>query len=198
LDKTRLHWNQDNYDSVYAIARIAVRSNKWTDYFNPLTLANICIFKRDFPEALKHVNEYMVEQEQTGTKVTPNGMIGYIYLKNGEKEKATNHFDGYINNQLKLIEERHSEFNFWNYLNLTYVYSAMGEKEKAMENFRKAVKSKHEGYLILRPFIFKNSPIYETVLNEPEFRKFIQQKEDKYEADREKIKKLFREAGVYD
>jgi TolB-like protein/AraC-like DNA-binding protein len=196
--KTLLHWNQGNYDSAYAIARIAVRSKKWTDDFNPLTLAQICISKRDFPAALKHVGEYMDEQKQKGAKVTPSGMIGYIYLKNGEKEKATYHFDGYISNQLKLIEESHSEPNFWNYLTFTYIYSAMGEKEKAMENLRKAVKCKNAESITLNPFFYKNSPIIETVQNEPEFRKFVQQKEDKYEADRVKIKKLFREAGIYD
>jgi hypothetical protein len=39
--------------------------------------------------------------------------------------------------------------------------------------------------------------MYETIREEPEFMKFIRQNEDKYMADREKIKKLFREAGLY-
>jgi tetratricopeptide (TPR) repeat protein len=161
-------------------------------------LALICILKRDYPAALKYVEEYIGSQEEQGAKITPNGMIGFIYLKNRLNEKTAYHFEGYINNQLKLIEESRLDPDFWNYFNLTYIYSNMGEKEKAMENFRNAIYCRNAESLTLVPFFYKNSPMYETILNEPEFRKFIQQAEDKYQVEREKIKKLFRQTGIYD
>jgi len=189
-----------NYDSAYTIAQIAVRSKKWEDTFNPLFLANLRMFKNDYPTALKHVEEYIGSQEKQGEKITPNGMIGFIYMKNGLKEKAAFHFDGNIQNQLKLLEETQPDTRFWNYFNLMHIYSAKGEKEKALENFRKAVKCKEpeSAYFYVNTLInFKYSPMYETIREEPEFMKFIRLKEDKYMADREKIKKLFREAGLY-
>jgi tetratricopeptide (TPR) repeat protein len=157
------------------------------------------MFKNDYLAALKHVEEYIGPKEKQGEKVTPDGLIGFIYLKNGQKEKAAYHFDWYISNQLKLIEESQPNPGFWNYFRLMYIYSAKGEKEKALENFRKAVKCKDAESVAFNVnilFYCKYSPMYETIREEPEFMKFIRQKEDNYMTDREKIKKLFREAGV--
>ena len=149
---------------------------------------------------MKHVEEYIKSQEKQGSKIIPSGLIGFIYLKNGQKEKAVYHFKNSVDRQQKVIQEGPKYPVLYDYLHIAGIYSVMGEKELAMENLRKAAGCKEAENLPLafRLIFYKNDPLWDTIRNEPEFKELFQNMEEKYLADREKIKKLFREAGLYD
>ncbi|MBE0675678.1 MAG: hypothetical protein IH591_13535 [Bacteroidales bacterium] len=179
----------------------------WERDFNSLNLANICLYLRDYKTALQYVEEYIEMQEQQGNKINPSDIIGYVYLKNGLKENSVYHFEGYIKNLSKIIEQNQSNSNGSNYLNMTdiyrnyfnlfCVYSAMGEKDKAIENLRKVIK--YNDLVIPTPYIayLKNHPMFDTIRDEPEYHEFIKIAEESFLPERKKIEKLLQEEGIF-
>lgn len=181
-----------DYLSAY---KYALKSEKWISKINPLALANICLYIKDYTGALKSVEELINMQEKRGIKISPNSLIGYVLLKNGLKEESDKHFEGVIRNSLKNIEVQQPDPGYRDYLILAWVYSARGEKEKAMENLRKAANCKDiaKGSIyITRTY---NHPALDAFRNEPEFQELIRSAEERFIIEKKNIEKLLKEEG---
>ena len=161
----------------------------------------ICMYlTRDCNAALTFVDECIETIEKQGTRVQPRYYFGYVYLKNGQKEKSDYHFEGSIKSRMKAIERGKPSVSCWACLGLAFIYSAMDDKVKSVEYLRKASPCMEE-YIVIDPQMItelKYHPIYEVIRDEPEFQKLIKIAEKKWNSERKKIEKYLREEGISD
>ena len=185
--------SQGNYPSALGIALKLYESNRITS----MSLVYYYIKAQDFNGALKHVEEYIEEQEQQGKKVNPDRRIGYIYMKNGQEEESVYHFEGVIKNTLKKIEQDQPNPSGSDYFWLAVTYSAMDDNVRAIESLREAQKCEDIERRSPEIIRYRDYSLLDGIRGEPEFQEFIRRAEDTYISERKKIEKLLREKGVY-
>jgi TolB-like protein len=161
------------------------------------TKGNICVHLKDYKGAQKFVDDYTSMIEKKGGKVTPNLTLGFIYLKNGQKEKAAFNFESLIKYLKIIIAQDLPGSRCMSYLYMAYVYSAMGEKAKAIENLRKVLEYRDE--INLTPFFItecRNNPIYDLIRDTPELQEILKIAEERFPPVKKKIETLLREEGI--
>ena len=121
---------------------------------------------------------------------TSRRMIGYVYLKNGYKNEADRLF-----REQKRVSEESIKMGRWYSIDANYdiaaLYAFLGEKEKAYENLR-IVNKIHICPLWLLNLI-KHDPFFNSIRNEPEFQKIVNDLEVKYQAEHERVRKWMEE-----
>jgi hypothetical protein len=150
---------------------------------------------REPEAALQFVEKFKELLEKQGKQIKPAFYYGYVYLKNGQKEKSKYHFEGDIWTQRKIIEQNQPLSLCHAYIRLACIYSAMADKVKAVEFLRKAVKCKEEDVVVSPSLIieFKNHPMFDIIRDEPEFQELIKIAEDKWLPEKKKIERLLQE-----
>jgi TolB-like protein/AraC-like DNA-binding protein len=171
----------------------ALKYKNWKPDISPTIWIDVFLYQGDYKGALKAVEEEIEIQKKRRIKINPDYIFGYVFLKNGLKEKSVYHLEGNINNQLKILEQKKPDQGALNYFMLSAIYSAMGDKGKAMENLRKSARSKDFRITPDNLRLLKNHPILETIRNEPEFQELINSAEDKLLPEKKKIEKLLQE-----
>ena len=120
--------------------------------------------------------------------------IGWSFWQNGYKEKAEYYFNKQIGISNRLIElGRSTQRQYEKYLDLALVYAVMGEKEKAYKNLE--VYNQKQEMSLYEVNMFKNSPLFDNIRDEPDFRKVLRDVESKYHAVHEKMKKWLEVQG---
>ena len=120
--------------------------------------------------------------------------VGYAYWENGFKDSADYHFNKqieYCNDAIGLDRSSYSSV----YYDLAGVYAFKGDKIKAYENLKIVSQSKIISYLWLVRYI-KYDPLFNSIRNEPKFKKIVKNMEAKYQAERERVKKWLEEQGM--
>ncbi len=190
--------SRNDYSSAY---RKAMESFRWNPRDNYASWRSIGMYlTRDCYAALTFVDECIATIEKQGTRVQPRYYFGYVYLKNGQKEKSDYHFEGAINHETKILEREQPLSSCRASISLACIYSAMDHKAKSLEYLRKAIQYKEE-YIAISPLLItelKNHPMFNNIRNEPEFQKLIKIAEEKWISERRKIKKLMQEKGISD
>jgi len=158
-----------------------------------------------FRESLKYFKKWFERLNSTGVQATSyyykdnylfNMMhrIGYIYWKNGYKEKAEYYFNEEIKYCKKTIEHGREYGRSYNaFYDLAGVYAFRGDKKKAMENLRayNQVRQTYQWMVML----FKTDPLLQSIRDDPEFKQIVRDIESKYLAGHERVKKWLEEQG---
>jgi TolB-like protein len=148
-----------------------------------------------FKESFKFYKKWLDELRVLGrTKINSMQRIGYVYWKNGFKDSA----DYYFNEQIKYCNDairlgRPYGQNFA-YYDLAGVYAFMGNKIKVYENLKNFNQGPFGQVLWIVKFI-KIDPLFNSIRNEPEFRRILAEMESKYQAEHERVRKWLEEQG---
>lgn len=139
-----------------------------------------------------------IEQIATNTnqEITPNIVIGNLYLLKGFKVEG----DRNINGALDICnEELNSNNRFaqnkYAYGLLSGIYSVKGEKRKAL-HFLKLMEEEKKivGRLVIKQL--EVMPMYDNIRNEPEFTEVLNQLKAKYQKDHERARKIIISNGM--
>ena len=141
---------------------------------------------------MKYVEEFNELLRKQGKEITARLLAGYVYFKNGNKEKADFHLNGALNNQLKYIKELGQDANQSHYIYLVSIYSALGNREMALKTLKKALKCEEIDHLIFEVADLKHNPIYETIADEPEFKRYVSSVESRIHDTQLKVKELLK------
>jgi tetratricopeptide (TPR) repeat protein len=191
---------QHNYTSAYKNSLKGINLVKKREGF-PNREAILCgpfvvtLYMKDYKRAVEYIEEKAEDYTKRGLKMDFDYYSGYAYLKNGQKEKADKHFEACIKvakYMLKTAEQNHTSPCFA-YLYLACIYSGMDDKGKATENLRKAVKCKNLFIPVWDIIDLKNSPVFEIMRNEPEFKELVGNAETRLQPQMKKIEKLLKD-----
>jgi TolB-like protein/AraC-like DNA-binding protein/Tfp pilus assembly protein PilF len=164
-------------------------------YFNIiLTLSHI--FLGNYEKSLKYLNNHLESFKSLGqTDVVSMWIIGYIYWKNGYKEKAEYYFEETIINSYRMLDLGRVYAILPDvYYDLAGVYAFRGETDNAFKNLR--IFSQKKCTSIDWSIMLKNDPLFDSIRDEPEFQKIIKEVEKKYQAEHERVRKWLEERGT--
>jgi TolB-like protein/AraC-like DNA-binding protein len=182
--------------------RTALKLYGWHWDMPRTNLINHFIYAKDYKGALKQVEEYIkIQEKQLRLNemfiYDPSYVCGYVYLKNGQKEKSVYYFERAVKDQLKKIEQDQPDSRGWDYYLLAGMYSGMDDKDKAIESLRKALKYKdiarYSPWIIMYKFI----PQWDAIRDEPEFQELFKRAEAWWLPERKKIEKVLKEEGIF-
>ncbi|HEY5653553.1 MAG TPA: hypothetical protein VIR63_04205, partial [Pontiella sp.] len=113
----------------------------------------------------------------------------------GMHEEAKLIFDHEVEvDKISINENRIRAINYEAHYDLAGVYSFRGEKDKAFE-YLKQVESKYSFPLWFVSLI-KTDPLLDNIRDDPRFKAFQQQAEEKYQAEHERVKAWLKEQGM--
>jgi tetratricopeptide (TPR) repeat protein len=159
-----------------------------------LVLASNYLTMHRYPEALKYIRKCLKINTAESTFLLSfyNYLIGSIFWHNGLKAEADSYLKKQIENSNRLVElGRLTREQQDKDLDLACMYLIRGEKAKTykiLETFnQKKVMSLYDVEY------FKNDPIFESIRDEPQFRKILNDIESKYQAEHERVRKWLEE-----
>ena len=154
------------------------------------------IFLGNYEESLKYINKYLERLESLKqTDIANVWIIGYIYWKNGYKEKAEYFFDETIKNSNRMIDLRRAYAQAPEvYYDLAAIYAFRGEMDKAYKNL--GIFSQKPCVEIKWGTLLKNDPLFNRIRNEGDFQQIARDVEAKYQTEHERVKKWLDEQGM--
>jgi tetratricopeptide (TPR) repeat protein len=159
-------------------------------------LGNTYVNLREYKEAYKILEKYAESMHRQGRKIQPYHYFGYIYMQNGNKEEASFHMEGSIQDRMYFIElNKPKEVSPPN-LGLTFIYAAQGKKAQALECLRVVNRCPPFLYTCSQITGFKISPMVDCIRNEPEYKEFLKNAETRYLEEHNKVEKLLRAEGM--
>lgn len=183
-----------NYEKAIEYGDILYAIDSTAKYLN-IYFIDSYIFLGNYEKSLKYLNRRLESLKAHGLVEIVNSWIyGYIYLKNGYKEKAEYYFEETIKNCNRMIDLGRGYTLLPDvYYDLAGVYAFTGETDKAFKYLR--IFSQKDCLDIKWCTFFKNDPLFNGVRDEPEFRKIQKEVEAKYQAEHERVRKWLEERG---
>jgi tetratricopeptide (TPR) repeat protein len=164
--------------------------------FISLFLGNI--FLGNHEKSLKYLNKYLElnkTSEQANISHYNEWIFGYIFWKNGYKEKADYFFDDAIKNSKRLIDLGRAYAQSPEvYYDLAAIYAFRGETDKAFENLR--IFSQKPCVEIKWGTLLKNDPLFNSIRDETEFQRIARYVEGKYQKEHERVRKYLVENNL--
>jgi TolB-like protein/Tfp pilus assembly protein PilF len=117
--------------------------------------------------------------------------LGYAFLKNGYTKEAEDCFERLtksFENTIKLNPQSYSTYGY-----LAILYAIKGDKEKVYENLN---RFKQIQVLSIQLVQALNYPAFDSIRNEPEFKKIAAEIEAKFQAEHERIRKWLEENNM--
>lgn len=208
----KIKLNQDN-DSSYYYARLdnqlfntgrymealEIRRNK-LDITNtsPLKYATYAMYymnDRNLAEMNYHFNMFLNEMHKSNQEIPFSGIIGFMYLHNGDQATAYRHFEESEKSLLEDIDAGVSwAANGDLHFGLACIYAVRNEPEKALEEL--GYFRRFEGCHIWVPERLKSSPMLDNIRELPEFKALYTELEGKYHREREKVRKVLVREGI--
>lgn len=143
------------------------------------------------PESTDYDLAYFYNSRENGIghAIFPILHTAYTLSFHGDKKLFNIYTEAVIDNVQKHIEFKSMlAQTYFSYLELGCVYALLNEKQKAIENLRMLKRRKINPIWLL--IYLNNSPLLETVRDEPEFKEIVSDVEKKYQAEHERIKNL--------
>ncbi|MBN1187553.1 MAG: tetratricopeptide repeat protein [Bacteroidales bacterium] len=167
-----------------------------TDNINyQFSLGQICLFLGEYKESLEHFEKWL-EKSDTMNQATLFALhrIGYAYELNGNNSAATHYYNEQIKYGNRMIKlGRAGRINY----DLAGVYAVKGEKQKALDNlnifYQWMIKNDNPVYYIS---FLRFDPEFNSIRNEPEFKKILQDSESIYQSLVDREKKWLGEQGM--
>jgi TolB-like protein len=154
------------------------------------------IFISNYEVSLKYINKYLELLESLKqTDISNTWIVGYIYFKNGNKEKAAYFFDETIKNSNRMIDLGRAYAQAPEvYYDLAGIYAFRGETDKAFKNLR--IFSQKPCVEIKWGTLLKNDPLFNSIRSEPKFQQIVRAVEAKYQAEHERVRKWLEGQGM--
>jgi len=186
---SQIWFHNGNYEK--AIKHI-LRADKMNSNIPDIGLILARIYWRlgDYNKSEDHYNEYL---EPTGA-LPPDQYhrLAYVYLQNGNQQKAQSFFDKQIEVCLAVEAQRREWSRLkYSYYDLAGVYAFRGEKDKAYQNLRIFNQKKTMSKWIV--VWIKEDPMFDSIRNEPEFQQIVRDVEAKYQAEHERVRQWLEE-----
>jgi TolB-like protein len=166
----------------------------------PGNLGIYYMFLRNGKEALKYFKKALGIDSTMGSgniinsSDSPNYFvnIGWAYRQNGFKEKAEYYINKQIEFSSRFVESGRTD-QFGLYFSLASAYAERGEKSKSFKFLENYNQKKVISLWDLT--MFKQNPVFDSLREEPEFKKFLKDAETKYQAEHERVRKWLEEQG---
>ncbi len=195
LNSMVMHENwQGNYQAALNYGMKITRLDP-SDSFSYLVAAVNSTYLKDYKQALILAKQFDSLNIQMHKEFQPSGAAGFIYLKNGEMNKAETHLREIIPRwQDQIKNNTHTAQTFYYLHELAGVYLDLGEKEEAMEYLEKMKDLVTIDRVQIT--ILKNWPSFDSLRNDPEFQEIIQVLNTKYQEQHLRIEELLRREGI--
>jgi len=156
---------------------------------------NISIWRRDYSNAFYFMQKHTNLQKQQNILKTPRIEKGYLYQLNGNEAEANWHFNGLLANSIALgdtvVVPKVSEPYIFH--ELASVYSILGKKEEAFKCLNRIAQLETIPRYAINNL---NLPFYDTIRNEPEFKRIKGEMQRKYENEHKRIRELLLSKGI--
>ncbi len=191
-------WRSELYSGNFDASRkYVIKSNSFSSNKNAYLLYDLFQFyfySKDYNKAINCFNEILQFFDESEFPYQLVYEAGYIYLVQGENEKAKSYFNKSIPEIQKEIElNRRAAQIYETHFSLACIYSTLNQKDKAIEYLVQLKKRNYiDVWLVTR---LKYSPMLDNIRNEPEFDEVLKDVETKYQKEHEKVGELLREYG---
>jgi tetratricopeptide (TPR) repeat protein len=147
-------------------------------------------------ESLKYFKKWIYAQKGfSGITLYETQRIAYEYWVNGYKKEAQNYFNKHIQNCLDEIKlGRARALIYYSSYDLAGIYAFLGQKDKAYENLRTFNRIQVVPIWLLR--LLKTDPLFDSIKNESEFQKIVNDVEVKYQTQHERVRNWIEELGM--
>ncbi len=158
-------------------------------------LGENCIFQGKNEEALRFFHQYL-EEIDTGIREYHWPYIGYAFLQNDSVQKG----ERYLNQKIQILLQKNeiglgsSHSCGWTYHWLALCYAALGKADLVVENLRVSTRMERLPLWMINEL--ENSPIFDTVRGDPEFRQIVNEARAKYQAEHERVGRWLKEHDV--
>ena len=177
-------YSQGNFENAYQMAkRIYKKDSVRINYGLPW----FCIMAGRDEEACYNYEKLAEKLKKSGdVDLYACQGIGYSYWKTGRFKEAEYYFDQQIKIDMECIR-----LGRWNVINgqaqwdLAKVYAFRGDKEKAYQYLDEVNKNK--SFPLWWVTSFKYDPFFNSIRQEPRFQKILNDVEDKYQAEHERV-----------
>jgi TolB-like protein/AraC-like DNA-binding protein/tetratricopeptide (TPR) repeat protein len=153
----------------------------------------------NYQQSLKYYKKYISESELHGysdywSKWGMEYLIGYAFGQNGYRKESDLYFDRSIKTYIDIINSgRDDRNNKFYYYRLAGIYAFRGDKRKAYENLNKMNNGQIAG--LDEVTLIKMDPLFNSIRNEPEFKKIVSKMEVSYQAEHERVGKWLEAQG---
>jgi TolB-like protein/Flp pilus assembly protein TadD len=141
---------------------------------------------RNWEEMLKYCKKYSLTSGDLSSL-----HLGYAYLKNGYTKEAEDCFErltkSYENN-IKLNPQSYRTYGY-----LAILYAIRDDKEKVYESLNRFYQTKALPIHYVKAL---NYPAFDSIRNEPEFKKITAEMEERFQAENERIRKWLEENNM--
>lgn len=191
-------WKSELYSGNFEAGRnYVIKSSSFSGEKDALFLYELFLFyfyTKDNNKASNCFNEILQLINESEILYQLAHEPGYIYLIQGENEKAKSYFNKSISeNQLEIELNRPDAQIYESHFRLACIYSALNQKEKAIEYLVQLKKRNYNDiWLVTR---LKYSSMLNNIRNEPEFADVLKDVESKYQKEHERVGELLREFG---
>ena len=174
-----------------------VKSNSFITIKNASLLHDLIQFyfySKDYNKAFNYFKEILQLLNESEIPYNLEYEPGYIYLVQGEKEKANVYFNKSIPEIQKEIELNRPDAQIYeSHFRLACIYSALNQKDKAIEYLVQLKKRNfNDVWLLTR---LKHSPMLDNIRNDPEFAEVLKDVETKYQKEHERVGELLQKYG---
>ncbi len=193
LWRSELHSGNFDASRRYVIKFNSFSSNK--NAYLLYVLIQFHFYSKDYNKAINYFNEILQFFDESEFPYQFFYEAGYIYLVQGENEKAKSIFNkSILKNQKEIELNRRVAQIYETHFSLACIYSTLNQKDKAIEYLVQLKKRNYiDVWLVTR---LKYSPMLDNIRNEPEFAEVLKDVETKYQKEHEKVGKLLRELEV--
>lgn len=191
-------WRSEMYSGNFEASRnYVIKSNSFPIIKNAYLLYDLFLFyfyTKDYNKASICFNEILKFFNESEFPYQLAYEPGYIYLVQGENEKANRYFNKSISEIMKVIELNLPDAQIYEtHFRLACIYSSLNQKDKAIEYLIQLKKRNYNDiWLITR---LKCSPMLDNIRNEPEFAEVLDDVETKYKKEHERVGELLRKFG---
>jgi TolB-like protein/Tfp pilus assembly protein PilF len=146
-----------------------------------------------FEESLEYYKKYEERLRHLNLPLSGNTifLIGYAYEFNGYNKEAEFYFKSGLEFQKKLLEMGRSQGTLYS---LAGIYAHREDKANAYEYLRLFNQRPRMPIYMIKNF--KYNPLFDKIRNEPEFQQFLQDVEDKYQAEHERVGRWLEEKDM--
>lgn len=176
--------NQGNYDEAL---EIYTRALKIKGNYNEV-IHNLAVYSQLLGKDAESLKYYRELETRNAMNFNLHRM-GYSLLKNGFADEGNKYLEKHMEHCSNILKTgRRSDLIYYTYYDLAGIYALLGDRKRCYQNLRLFSQSKNSFLYMVT--LIKNDPLFESIKDEPEFRKVIADMEAKY-------KKVHDEVGIW-
>lgn len=152
-------------------------------------VANVCYYMRDYEESYKYYKKFVKIRDEQNLEIFThkNGQIGFVFEQMGQKQKAKELFDSYL-------EYAKNDNSIYKHASLAFYYAHQGDSNNALQNMKLFAQEENFHYWTI--LFFKQEPLLDNIKNHPDFIKIMNALETKFWDNHKEIKDLLKKENL--